>query len=113
MDRTPASERARQRAVQSVEVGGRLLLALADGHGPMTLKDLAARAGLPASRAHPYLVSFCRLRLIEQDGETGRYRLGPAAQLGWLACSSSIRCAPPLRSPATSRRRPATRWRSR
>jgi DNA-binding IclR family transcriptional regulator len=75
-----------QRAVQSVEVGGRLLLALANGTGPMTLKDLAARAELPASRAHPYLVSFGRLRLIEQDSETGRYALGPAAlQLG-LAC---------------------------
>ena len=75
-----------QRAVQSVEVGGRLLLALADSPGPLTLKDLAARAGLPPSRAHPYLVSFGRLKLIEQEAATGRYALGPAAlQLG-LAC---------------------------
>lgn len=75
-----------QRAVQSVEVGGRLLLALADSPGPLTLKDLAARAGLPPSRAHPYLVSFGRLKLIEQEAASGRYALGPAAlQLG-LAC---------------------------
>jgi DNA-binding IclR family transcriptional regulator len=74
----PELDRA-QRAVQSVEVGGRLLLALAAGAGPMTLKDLAAGAGLSASRAHPYLVSFGRLGLIEQDGGTGRYALGPAA----------------------------------
>lgn len=88
-DASEANERG-QRGVQSVEVGGRLLLALADGSGPMTLKDLAARAGLPASRAHPYLVSFGRLRLIEQDGETGRYLLGPAAlQLG-LACLQQL-----------------------
>ena len=40
-----------QRAVQSVEVGGRLLLALAEHPSPMTLKDLAARAHMPASRA--------------------------------------------------------------
>jgi DNA-binding IclR family transcriptional regulator len=75
-----------QRAVQSVEVGGRLLLALANSRTPLTLKDLSSEAGLPASRAHPYLVSFGRLRLIEQELETGRYALGPAAlQLG-LTC---------------------------
>jgi DNA-binding IclR family transcriptional regulator len=75
-----------QRAVQSVEVGGRLLLALAANSGPMTLKDLAAQAELPAARAHPYLVSFGKLQLIVQDTETGRYALGPAAlQLG-LTC---------------------------
>ena len=75
-----------QRAVQSVEVGGRLLIALGQHGAPMSLKDLAAAADLPASRAHPYLVSFGRLGLIEQDAVSGRYALGPAAlQLG-LAC---------------------------
>lgn len=75
-----------QRAVQSVEVGGRLLIALGQHGAPMSLKDLAAAAELPASRAHPYLVSFGRLGLIEQDASSGRYALGPAAlQLG-LAC---------------------------
>lgn len=75
-----------QRAVQAIEVGGRLLLALADSQTPLTLRDLASRSGLPASRAHPYLVSFGKLGLIEQEFETGRYALGPAAlQLG-LTC---------------------------
>lgn len=75
-----------QRAVQSVEVGGRLLLALGSNPTPMALKDLAAQAGLPPSRAHPYLVSFGRLGFVEQDRDTGRYALGPAAlQLG-LTC---------------------------
>lgn len=75
-----------QRAVQSVEVGGRLLLALAESREPMSLKDLAERAGMPPSRAHPYLVSFGRLRLVEQEEASGRYALGPAAlQLG-LTC---------------------------
>jgi DNA-binding IclR family transcriptional regulator len=79
-----------QRAVQSIEVGGRLLLALGNSLGPMNLKDLAAQAGLPASRAHPYLVSFGKLGLIEQDPETGRYALGPAAlQLG-LTCLNQL-----------------------
>ncbi|WP_114972629.1 IclR family transcriptional regulator [Rhodoferax ferrireducens] len=75
-----------QRSVQSIEIGGRLLLALAEQSTPMTLKDLAAQAGLPASRAHPYLVSFGRLRLIEQDAVTGRYALGAAALQVGLSC---------------------------
>lgn len=82
----PAREDKEQRAVQSIEVGGRLLLALANSQTPLTLRDLSSQADLPASRAHPYLVSFGKLGLIEQDRETGRYALGPAAlQLG-LAC---------------------------
>lgn len=68
-----------QRAIQSVEVGGRLLLALAAAPSPMTLKDLAAQAGLPPSRAHPYLVSYGRLGLVTQEPAGGRYALGPAA----------------------------------
>ncbi len=75
-----------QRSVQSVEVGGRLLLALADHPSPMALKDLSARAGLPAARAHPYLVSFGKLGLIEQDPVSQRYALGPAALQIGLAC---------------------------
>jgi DNA-binding IclR family transcriptional regulator len=82
----PAKEDKEQRAVQSIEVGGRLLLALANSQTPLTLKELSSQAGLPASRAHPYLVSFSKLKLIEQEAETGRYALGPAAlQLG-LTC---------------------------
>ncbi|NIF30324.1 IclR family transcriptional regulator [Pantoea sp. Tr-811] len=75
-----------QRAVQSIEVGGRLLLALAASKDPMTLKDLAACANLPSSRAHPYLVSYSRLGLVSQCAESGRYGLGPAAlQMGLTA----------------------------
>lgn len=78
-------ERGR-RAVQSVEVGGRLLLVLGAARGPMSLKDLAAGAGLTAARAHPYLVSLGRLRLIEQDPNSGRYALGSAALQIGLTC---------------------------
>jgi DNA-binding IclR family transcriptional regulator len=74
-----------QRAVQSVEVGGRLLLALANSRAAMTLKDLAAGADMAASRAHSYLVSYVRLGLIVQD-HAGRYDLGPAALRMGLAC---------------------------
>lgn len=88
-----------QRSVQSVEVGGRLLLALAGHPEPMSLKDLAAHANMPASRAHPYLVSFTRLRLVEQEAVSGRYALGPAAlQIGLAALHQSdpLRAAMPV-----------------
>jgi DNA-binding IclR family transcriptional regulator len=88
-----------QRSVQSVEVGGRLLLALAHEPVPMALKDLAARVDLSPSRAHTYLVSFGRLGLIEQDPVSHRYALGPAALQIGLACLhqlDAVRAATPV-----------------
>ncbi len=79
-----------QRAIQSIEVGGRLLLALADSAEPLPLKELAVRAGLSASRAHPYLVSYGRLGLIEQLAGGGRYALGPAALRIGLSCLQQL-----------------------
>lgn len=94
-----APEAGTQRAVQSVEVGGRLLLVLAANPGAMSLKDLAAQAGLPPARAHPYLVSFGRLGLIVQEPQTGRYALGPAALQIGLTCllqSDPLKAAGPV-----------------
>ena len=42
----------------------------------MTLKELALRAGMAASKAHFYLVSFKRVGLVAQDEVTGHYALG-------------------------------------
>lgn len=67
------------RGVQSVEIGGQFLRVLASSSEPMMLRDLAAVVGLPAGQAHPYLVSFRKLNLIEQDAQTGLYRIGSAA----------------------------------
>lgn len=67
--------------MQPTEVGGRLLLALAPSLRPMSLKDLAPQAALPAARAQPNLVSFGRLGLIEQAADTGRCALGQAVAL--------------------------------
>ena len=39
-----------KRGIQSVEVGGQLLLAMADQAKPMMLRDIAALAGLPRQR---------------------------------------------------------------
>ena len=62
---TSAKKDKEQRAVQSIEVGGRLLMALANSPTPLTLRDLSSRSDLPPSRAHPYLVSFGKLGLID------------------------------------------------
>jgi DNA-binding IclR family transcriptional regulator len=97
----PASAAAprAQRGIQSVEVGGQLLLALAHQGRPMALKDLARAAGMSAAKAHPYLVSFGKLGLIEQDAHSGRYGLGPLAmQLGLISLQQydPVRLATPL-----------------
>jgi DNA-binding IclR family transcriptional regulator len=76
LESTPARP---SRGIQSIEVGGELLKALVRHGRPMALKDLAASAGLAAARAHPYLVSFSKVGLIEQDNATSHYRLGSLA----------------------------------
>jgi len=74
------------RGIQSIEVGGQLLRALAHFGRPTALKDLAREAGMNAAKAHPYLVSFGKLGLIQQDPATGYYGLGPLAlQLGLIS----------------------------
>ena len=76
----------RRQGIQSVEVAGPLLATLAAVESPMMLRDLAAAAGMPAAKAHRYLVSLARLGLITQDETSGRYDLGPfALELGLSA----------------------------
>jgi DNA-binding IclR family transcriptional regulator len=93
------TEEKASRGIQSVEVGGQLLLALAHHGRPMALKDLAREAGMAPAKAHPYLVSFGKLGLIEQEPATGRYGLGPLAlQLGLISLQQydPVRLATPL-----------------
>lgn len=65
-----------RRGVQSIEVGSRLLGALAAHPGAMHLRDLATATGMPASKAHRYLTSLISAGLAEQDPVSGRYDLG-------------------------------------
>ena len=86
-----------QRGIQSIEVGGQVLRAMAHSGRPMALKDLAREADMPAAKIHPYLVSFARIGLMEQDAESGRYFLGPLAlQLGLI----SLKQANPVQAAA-------------
>ena len=92
------SDRA-QRGIQSIEVGGQLLRALVHHGRAMALKDLAREAEMSAAKAHPYMVSFGRLGLIEQDRTTGHYLLGPLAlQLGLISLQQAnpVHIATPL-----------------
>lgn len=74
------------RGIQSIEVGSQLLKALARSGRAMALKDLARAARLTPAKSHPYLVSFCKVGLIEQDPLSGHYGLGPLAmQLGLIS----------------------------
>ncbi|HSV61437.1 MAG TPA: IclR family transcriptional regulator [Variovorax sp.] len=88
-----------QRGIQSIEVGGQLLRALVHHGRPMALKDLAREADMSAAKAHPYMVSFGRLGLIEQDRSNGHYQLGPLAlQLGLISLQQAnpVHVATPL-----------------
>jgi DNA-binding IclR family transcriptional regulator len=87
-----------QRSIQSVETGFPLLAALVEAAQPLSLRDLAARAGMTSAKAHPYLVSFIRVGLVQQDAATARYELGPfAVQMGLVGLqrSNPVRVALP------------------
>ncbi|MCL2345556.1 MAG: IclR family transcriptional regulator [Desulfobulbus sp.] len=72
-----------RQGIQSIEVGFRLLRVLSATNRPMMLRDIAKGAGMPAAKAHRYMVSFLRIGIVEQDPASGRYDLGAyALQLG-------------------------------
>lgn len=81
-----SDEKEGKHGVQSLEVGAGVLRAVVRGQRTMMLKDIAAAADMPASKAHRYLVSLIRAGLIEQDPMTTRYSLGPfALDIGLVA----------------------------
>lgn len=87
-----------RQGIQSIEVGVRLLRSLAANGRSMMLRDLARNSGMPAAKAHRYLVSFMRMGLVEQDANSGRYDLGEfALELGLASLSriDAVRLAEP------------------
>jgi len=75
-----------RRRVQSIEVGFRVLKVLRMAEGALPLREIAARAAMPPSKVHLYLVSFAREGMAYQDVQSGHYGLGPfAIQLGLAA----------------------------
>lgn len=79
------AEQSRRR-VQSIEVGFRVLRVLRMAEGPLPLREIAARASMPPSKVHLYLVSFLRENMAYQEPSNGYYGLGSfAIQLGLAA----------------------------
>lgn len=62
----------------AVDRGADLLVRVLESEEPVALTDLASAAGLPKSTASRLVSALERRGLIEQDGERGRLRPGPA-----------------------------------
>ena len=63
-------------AVRSVDRAAALLLALGECQGEAGVTELARRLGLHKSTASRLLATLQKRGLVEQDHETGKYRLG-------------------------------------
>jgi DNA-binding IclR family transcriptional regulator len=75
---SPPSDR--RRGIQSVEIGFRVLSAIADAGGAVSLSQLGQRTGLSPSQTHRYLQSLIAAGMANQDPATGHYDLGPASR---------------------------------
>ncbi|MBB3260223.1 DNA-binding IclR family transcriptional regulator [Paraburkholderia bannensis] len=73
-----------QRGIQALDATGELLAALVAAGTPLSLRDLAAAAGMPSAKAFAHLVSLLKTGLLARD-EAGRYEAGPLSlELGLL-----------------------------
>src|SRR3954467_2395621 len=63
-------------AVRSVDRAAALLIALGESHGEAGVTELARRLGLHKSTASRLLATLEKRGLVEQDEESGKYRLG-------------------------------------
>ncbi|WMS42533.1 helix-turn-helix domain-containing protein [Acuticoccus sp. MNP-M23] len=70
---------SRSRGVQSVEIGIKLLVALARGGGPMSLRDLSAAASMSPAKVHRYMVSLMESGMVDHQ-RSGSYDLGALAR---------------------------------
>jgi DNA-binding IclR family transcriptional regulator len=64
--------------IQSIERAAAMLRLLARGSGQYGLAEISASLGLPKGTAHGILRTLQRVEFVEQDRETGRYKLGAA-----------------------------------
>jgi DNA-binding IclR family transcriptional regulator len=84
------SKQESRRGIQSIEIGVRVIDALREAGGPLSLKELAKAAKIPASNCHRYLVSFVRVGFVSQDPATSRYDLGAGLLQAGLAALSRL-----------------------
>lgn len=76
-----------RKAIQSVEIGVRVLKALMDcGKDGAHLREVAEKSGLSRSQTHRYLLAFVNTGVVEQNAQSSRYALGAfAVRLGVAA----------------------------
>jgi IclR family transcriptional regulator, acetate operon repressor len=74
----PSGRGAAAHGTTAVDRGADLLVRVLESEQPVALTDLASAAGLPKSTASRLVSALERRGLIEQDGERGRLRPGPA-----------------------------------
>lgn len=78
------SEARQQRGIQSLDSTGELLGALVAAGRPLSLRDLAAAAGMPPAKAFAHLVSLQKIGLLSRDA-AGCFEAGPLAlELGLI-----------------------------
>ncbi|WP_345612942.1 IclR family transcriptional regulator [Pseudonocardia adelaidensis] len=65
-----------ERLIAGVERAVSVLMALADGPGPLGTNELARRTGINASTVSRLLATLARDELVQRVPATGRYRLG-------------------------------------
>lgn len=66
------------RGTTAVDRGAELLVRVLESEQPVALAELASASGIPKSTASRLLSALERQGLVEQDGERGRLRPGPA-----------------------------------
>lgn len=76
-----------RKAIQSVEIGVRVLKAMMDcGKDGAHLREVAEKSGLSRSQTHRYLLAFVNTGVVEQNAQNSRYALGAfAVRLGVAA----------------------------
>ncbi len=73
-----------------LERGLAVLSTLARARRPMGLVEVARETGLSKSTVHRYATSLQGMGFVEQDAETRKYRLGPAAMTLGVAAVGSL-----------------------
>ncbi|MHB1837910.1 MAG: helix-turn-helix domain-containing protein, partial [Solirubrobacteraceae bacterium] len=66
------------RAATAVDRGAELLVRVLESERPVALADLASASGIPKSTASRLVSALERRGLVQQDGQRGRLRPGPA-----------------------------------
>jgi IclR family acetate operon transcriptional repressor len=64
---------------QSVDRALRILEVIAEAGTPLSLSEIGARAGLHLSTTHRLLATLSQRQFVEQERETGHYRVGAGA----------------------------------